>query len=41
MDLDAGIWPTIWGLLKNAFIEALSKQTEYAIDFPLQEENSR
>ncbi len=36
-NLDAGLWPTIWGLFKNAFVEALSKQTENAIDFPLQE----
>ena len=35
MNIDAGIWPTIWGLFKNAFVEALSKQTEDAIDFPL------
>jgi uncharacterized protein involved in outer membrane biogenesis len=37
MNLDAGIWPTIWGLFRNAFVEALSKQTENAIDFPLEE----
>ncbi len=37
MDLDAGIWPTIWGLFKNAFVEAFSKQTEDAIEFPLKE----
>ncbi len=37
MNLNAGIWPTIWGLFKNAFVKALSKQTEDAIDFPLQE----
>ena len=37
MNIEAGIWPTIWGLFKNAFVEALSKQTENAIDFPLQE----
>lgn len=37
MNLDAGIWPSIWGLFKNAFVEALSKRTENAIEFPLQE----
>lgn len=37
MDLDAGIWSTIWGLFRNAFVEALSKRTEGAIEFPLQE----
>lgn len=40
MNLDAGIWPTIWGLFRNAFVEALSKQTKDAIDFPLQENES-
>jgi hypothetical protein len=37
MDMDVGIWPTIWGLFKNAFVEAFSKGTENIIDFPLQE----
>jgi hypothetical protein len=37
MDLEVGIWPTIWGLFRNAFVEALSKRTENVIDFPLQE----
>lgn len=37
MNLDAGLWPTIWGLFKNAFVEALSKETDDTLDFPLQE----
>lgn len=37
MDLEVGIWPTIWGLFRNAFVEAISKQTENVIDFPLNE----
>ncbi|GAB1453158.1 DUF748 domain-containing protein [Draconibacterium sp.] len=32
-NVDAGIWPTVWNTLKNAFIEALSKQVEGTIDF--------
>ncbi len=37
MNLDAGIWPSIWGLFRNAFVEALSKRTVNAIEFPLKE----
>ncbi|HZH72309.1 MAG TPA: DUF748 domain-containing protein [Mariniphaga sp.] len=40
MNIDAGIWPTIWGLFRNAFVEAISKQTEDAIDFPIQNEGN-
>jgi uncharacterized protein involved in outer membrane biogenesis len=40
MDIEVGVWPTIWALFRNAFVEAISKQTENSIDFPLQEENS-
>jgi hypothetical protein len=37
MNVDVGIWPTIWELFRNAFVEALSKRTENIIDFPLQD----
>jgi uncharacterized protein involved in outer membrane biogenesis len=40
MDLEVGIWPTIWELFRNAFIEAISKQTENSIEFPLKQEGS-
>jgi hypothetical protein len=40
MDLEVGLWPTIWELFRNAFVEAISKQTENSIDFPLQEKSS-
>ncbi len=40
MDLEVGVWPTIWELFRNAFVEAISKQTENSIDFPLKEEAS-
>jgi hypothetical protein len=39
MDLEVGLWPTIWELFRNAFVEAISKQTENSIDFPLQEKS--
>lgn len=32
-NLDVGVWPTVWNIFKNAFIEALSKQVEGTIDF--------
>ena len=31
-NLEAGIWPSVWNVFKNAFIEALSKQVEDTID---------
>jgi hypothetical protein len=32
-NLEAGVWPTVWNIFKNAFIEALSKRVEGTIDF--------
>ncbi len=34
---DIGVWPTIWNIFKNAFIEALSKRLNNSIDFSEQQ----
>lgn len=31
-NLEAGVWPTVWNIFKNAFIEALSKQVEGTVE---------
>ena len=31
-NLEAGVWPTVWNIFKNAFIEALSKQVEGSVE---------
>lgn len=31
-NLEAGIWPSVWNVFKNAFIEALSKEVEGTIE---------
>lgn len=31
-NLEAGVWPSVWNIFKNAFIEALSKEVEGTIE---------
>lgn len=42
-DLKVGVWPTVWNIFKNAFIQALSKQVENTVNLsettPPQEED--
>ena len=32
-NLDVGVWPAVWNIFKNAFIEAITKKVEGTIDF--------
>ncbi|WP_321285654.1 DUF748 domain-containing protein [uncultured Sunxiuqinia sp.] len=32
-NLDVGVWPTIWNIFENAFIEALSRKIDGTVDF--------
>ncbi len=37
-NVELGIMPTLWNILKNAFVEALSKRVDNKLDFSQQEE---
>lgn len=32
-DVDAGVWPTVWNIFRNAFVKAFEMNTENAIQF--------
>ncbi|WP_158871818.1 DUF748 domain-containing protein [Maribellus comscasis] len=36
-DVDAGVWPTLGGILKNAFIEAFSKKVDHSVNIKISE----
>ena len=36
-DPDVGVWPTVWNVFKNAFVNAFSKQVDHTLEF---EENN-
>ncbi len=39
-DIDVGIITGIWNLLKNAFVEALNKELNYSLEYPVENESN-